>query len=241
MDARSLPRRVLAVGAHPDDLEILCAGTMARYAKAGCHVTLCNATRGDRGSGSLSMAEIAAVRDEEARRSAALMGATYKCLGFTDGQLADGDPETKSRFIDLIRETTPDVVFTHHPDDYHSDHVATSKLVFEATFVASVPLFETSLPANDRILPVFYMDTLAGIRFHPDEYVDISETFELKKEMLACHRSQVVWMRDHDNLDILDFMETMSKFRGIQCGAAYAEGFQPARAWLRQGAARLLP
>jgi N-acetylglucosamine malate deacetylase 1 len=236
-----VPRRVLAVAAHPDDIEILCAGTMARYARAGCHVVLCNATNGNRGSATLATEDIARIRRDEAEASAAVIGAEYRCLDFPDCGLDGSSLEARERFVDLVRSTKPDVVFTHHPNDYHADHVATGKLTFEATFMASVPLVSTQLPATDKILPVFYMDTLAGIRFEPEQYVDIGAVFELKREMLSKHKSQVEWMKVHDNLDLLDFMETMSKFRGIQSGVRYAEAFIPAHAWLREGTVRLLP
>jgi LmbE family N-acetylglucosaminyl deacetylase len=236
-----LPRRVLAIGAHPDDLEILCAGTMALYAAAGSKVILCNATSGNRGSATLTMEETARLRDQEAGASAGLIGAEYVCLGFDDGELEGASLDARRRFVDLIREWKPDVVFTHHPNDYHADHVAAGKLAFEATFFAGVPLLQTEHPAGVGILPVFYMDTLAGIGFEPEQYVDISSVFATKREMLSQHQSQVTWMKDHDGLNILDFMETMSKFRGIQAGVRYAEAFQPAHAWLRERAARLLP
>jgi LmbE family N-acetylglucosaminyl deacetylase len=236
-----LPRRVLAVAAHPDDLEILCGGTMALYVRAGCDVVLCNATNGDRGSATMTRQKTARVRALEAERSAAVIGASYRCLEFSDGGLDGSSLEARERFVDLVRESNPDVVFTHHPNDYHADHCATSKLSFDATFMATVPLYEAGLPATDGVLPVFYMDTLAGIGFVPERYVDITPVYDQKLKMLTQHRSQVEWMKAHDNFDLLEFMETMSKFRGIQSGVLYAEAFAPAHAWLRERTSSLLP
>jgi LmbE family N-acetylglucosaminyl deacetylase len=233
--------RVLAVVAHPDDIDILCAGTMARYAKEGAEVFLCYATSGDRGSVELSMDEIRAVRDEEARRSAAVIGAEYRCLDFHDGDLIADNSSSRERFVDLFREAKPDVVFTHHPEDYHADHQATSRLVFDTSFLATVPLLKSQRPAFDRVVPIYHMDTMAGIGFEPQEYVDISGVFDLKREMLSQHKSQVTWMKEHDDLDILDFMETMSRFRGIQCGVRHAEAFMRRQVWLRNPPVRLLP
>ena len=82
---------------------------------------------------------------------------------------------------------------------------------------------------------------MAGIGFEPREYVDISDVFELKRTMLSQHESQVSWMKEHDGLDIMDFMETMGRFRGIQCGVRYAEAFSRCQAWLRNPPRRLLP
>ncbi|HZT95667.1 MAG TPA: PIG-L deacetylase family protein [Chloroflexota bacterium] len=233
--------RVLAVTAHPDDVEILCAGTLARYAQAGNDVTICNATSGDRGSFTLSMKDIGRVRDEEARLSAGVIGARYICLGFHDCGLVASDLEARTRFIDLFREVRPDVVLTHHPDDYHADHQAVSRLVQDASFMAGVPLLETAAPNFDHSVPVIYMDTLAGLNFTPEEFVDITAVIGLKREMLAKHQSQVRWTMEHDGIDLVEFMETMGRFRGIQCGARFAEAFVPKRVWLRTARERLLP
>jgi len=229
------------VGAHPDDVEILCGGTLARYAGAGCEVIVATATAGDRGSADMTMEQTAGVRRAEAGRAAEVIGAEYRCLEFVDGSVDGSSLEARERVVDLVRKTAPDLVFTHSPVDYHADHMATSKLVVEATFLASVPLLSTGVPATDKIVPVYYMDTLAGIGFEPEQYVDITEVFDIKREMLARHESQITWMWEHDQLDFVDFMTTVSKFRGFQCGAPYAEAFRPAHAWLREHAVRLLP
>ena len=85
------------------------------------------------------------------------------------------------------------------------------------------------------------MDNLAIINFMPTEYVDITDTIDLKLEMLECHESQLKWMRDHDNIDFADFVRTCAKYRGLQCGAAYAEAFRPCFAWPKLTTKRLLP
>jgi LmbE family N-acetylglucosaminyl deacetylase len=85
------------------------------------------------------------------------------------------------------------------------------------------------------------MDTLAGIGFVPTEYVDISDFIETKLEMNNCHQSQIKWLYEHDGIDFLDFVRTVSKFRGLQCGKAYAEGFTQCKAWPRMTTVRLLP
>ena len=77
--------------------------------------------------------------------------------------------------------------------------------------------------------------------FLPGEYVDVTETWETKREMLARHSSQVDWLRYHDAIDIFAFMETVAKFRGLQCGVPYAEAFRLADAWPRVKPSRLLP
>ena len=85
------------------------------------------------------------------------------------------------------------------------------------------------------------MDSLAGVDFVPTEYVDITNEIDLKLQMLACHESQIVWMRDHDGIDFLDMIKTCSRYRGYQCGADFAEGFTRCNVYLKGTTKRLLP
>jgi LmbE family N-acetylglucosaminyl deacetylase len=233
--------RVLAVGAHPDDLEILCGGTLARYAQEGHEVIMCHATRGDRGSFVHASEEIAALRGEEARRAAEICGAEEATLGLSDGELNAADPAQRRLVIDLVREARPDVIITHHPRDYMSDHNETSKLVFDCSFHATLPLFETAKPSYANVTPIYYMDTLMGLGFQPTEYVDVSAVIETKTRMLEAHETQLTWLRDHDGVDVVEQMRALTRFRGLQCGVPYAEGFVPCLTWLRPTTRRLLP
>ncbi|MCL4300590.1 MAG: PIG-L family deacetylase [Anaerolineae bacterium] len=232
--------RILAVGAHPDDLEILCSGTLACYAAQGHQVIMAHACRGDKGHGEIPHPQVGMVRDLEAKAAAQVIGAEAMSLGFLDGEIYANE-EAMVRFVDMIRIAKPDLIITHHPDDYHGDHNAVTKLVLDASFLATVPYYVTTQPAHPLAPPIYFMDTLAGIDFSPTEYVDISSTLELKKQAMAQHVSQITWLKDHHATDILDFIETIARFRGLQCGARYAEGFQSVRAWGRIPAKRLLP
>lgn len=232
--------RILAVGAHPDDIEILCAGTLARYASDGAQVTMCIATDGAAGHRDIPPAELAAIREREARTSADVIGADLIWLGLPDELVFDDEP-TRLVFVDAVRRARPDLILTHPPDDYHPDHRAVSTLVFNASFVASLPNIATDQPAHGLVPPIRYMDTLAGKGFHPSEYVDISDTFEIKRRMLECHASQLDWLRDHDDIDVVEFMRVMARTRGFQSGVAYAEGFREADTWPRTPPRRLLP
>lgn len=232
--------RVLAVGAHPDDVEILCAGTLARYAADGHHVEIAVATDGTAGHRELPPAELAKIRETEARAAAAVIGAEFHWLGFPDEFLFDDAP-TRTAFVDLVRRARPDVILTHAQHDYHPDHRATSTLVHSASFIATLPNIVTRHDPCEAVPSLFYMDTLAGQDFHPQEFVDIAATFETKQRMLACHESQVEWLRHHDGIDILDFTEVVAKTRGMQAGVPYAEGFRPETSWSRVGPARQLP
>ena len=109
--------RVLAVGAHPDDVEILCGGTLARYAAAGHQVVVCHATTGDMGSFEHGREEISAIRLQEARAAAAILGAEHRTLGLADGEVNAADPAQKRLVVDLVRDARPDVILTHATDD----------------------------------------------------------------------------------------------------------------------------
>ena len=233
--------RILAVGAHPDDLEILCGGTLARFVAEGHEVVMCHATRGDRGSYVHSSEEIARIRGAEARRAAQVAGAEHATLGLHDGEINAADPGQQRLVVDLVRDARPDLIVTHHTGDYMGDHNEISRLVFECSFYATLPLYETGRPHHDRVAPVYFMETVMGLGFSPTEFVDVSAVIETKVRMLEAHESQLTWLRDHTGVDIVEQMKTTSRFRGQQCGVAYAEGFVPCLTWLRGTTRRLLP
>jgi N-acetylglucosamine malate deacetylase 1 len=233
---------ILAVGCHPDDLEIGCGGTLVRYALAGHRVSMCIVANGNMGHVVIQPAELRAVRAEEARLAGAMLGAAeVVMLDSNDLEVDSNRAETVNRLVDLIRCVQADVIITHPEEDYMKDHVEVSRLVFDASFSASVPHYLTPTPGVAKITPIYYMDSVAGVNFIPTEYVDISLTIEKKLQALDCHQSQVRWLLDHDGIDILDFVRTGAKFRGQQCGAAYAEGFRPCLTWPRIPTTRLLP
>ncbi|MDQ6818280.1 MAG: PIG-L family deacetylase, partial [Actinomycetota bacterium] len=130
--------RVLAIGAHPDDLEILCGGTLARYAREGHEVTMAHATDGARGGmpGELP-AHVARVRAAEAATAAGIAGALHVAVGLPDSGVSPTDLEQRRAIVELVREASPHVILTHHPSDYHGDHRDVSELVFAASFAAT--------------------------------------------------------------------------------------------------------
>lgn len=232
--------RVLAIGAHPDDLELLCGGTLARFAARGDHVVMAHACNGDKGHAEILPARLAEIRNQEAMASASVLGAESVCLGFSDGEIYVDDDSAR-RFADVLRITQPDLLITHDPADYHGDHNAVTRLVQMSSFMASVPHYPTSHPACPVVPPVYFMDTLAGVGFVPGEYVDIGETYEMKLQAMSQHKSQLGWIKQHHETDILELIEVVARFRGLQCGARYAEGFRRMEAWGRLSPTRLLP
>lgn len=232
--------RILAVGAHPDDLEVLCAGTLARYVQQGQQVVMCVATDGTAGHIVIPPIELARIREREAREAATLLGADFIWMGLPD-ELVFDNLETRLSFVDVIRQARPDVIITHDPHDYHPDHRSVSRLIFDASFVASLPNIKTQYPAHPSVPALYYMDTLAGKGFQPGEYVNSTDTMDLKRQMLACHESQITWLKEHDNIDILDFMDAVARFRGLQCGVRFAEAFRVEDVWPRTVPRRVLP
>ena len=99
------------------------------------------------------------------------------------------------------------------------------------------PEFET--PA--AVVPIYYMDTLGGHGFVPEQYVDITEEIELKLRALECHESQIKWMLEHDKIDFVEWVRASSRYRGLQSGVQYAEGFIMCKAHSRACCKRHLP
>ncbi len=231
-------RRILAIHAHPDDIEFQCAGTLALLAAAGHSIALVTMTPGDCGSRDLGPEEIAAVRREEGRQAAAVLSAPYECLEFRDLSIVV-DNDAKRRVTECIRRHRPDVVITAPPVDYMDDHEATSRLVRDGCFNASCPNYSTRqwepAPPTDHIPHLYYVDPIEGVDpfgrpVQPHFYVDISETFETKRKMLACHDSQRAWLRAQHGVDeYLESQRRWSAARGGEMGVVYAEAFRQHR------------
>jgi LmbE family N-acetylglucosaminyl deacetylase len=232
---------VLAFGCHPDDIEVACAGTLAKYISQGHRVTVCHVANGNMGHMVIPPEELREIRAKEAIGSGKLAGIDVVSCDVGDLLVYASQKEQRDAVVDVIREYQPDVIITHSPDDYMPDHVAVSKLVFDASFTASVPHYETAIPGSASITPIFYMDTLAGVNFMPTEYVDISDTLDLKLQMLERHESQFKWLRDHDKIDFAEFVRSCARFRGLQCGVQYAEAFTQCYAWPKLTTKRMLP
>ncbi|MDR3699380.1 MAG: PIG-L family deacetylase [Candidatus Sulfopaludibacter sp.] len=230
--------RILAIHAHPDDVEILAGGTVALLAGLGHAITIATFTAGDCGSRELGPEEIAAVRGKEAARSAARIGAAYVCLGMRDLAIFNDDP-SRRRVVEVLRQTRPQLVLTSSPVDYLCDHEAASALVRDACFAAPAPNYHTGAadpaPPLDAVPHLYWMDPVGGgdregHPVAPDFVVNVAETFARKREMLSEHASQRVWLRQHHGTDdYLDTMERWTRERGRQAGFPYGEGFRQYR------------
>lgn len=239
--------RVLAIGAHPDDIEIACSGTLAKCVARGDTVIVCHVSSGNLGHVVIPPDELRKIRKQEAIKAGSLCGIEVIDGGFDDLEIYENNKEARDKLVDVIRYANPDFIITHDPNDYMPDHTAVSKLVFDASFTATLPNYVCSYRRYSKddtpakLVPIFYMDTLAGVNFNPTIFVDVTETIDLKLKMLNCHESQVVWMKDHDGIDFLDMVKTCSKYRGYQCGVDFAEGFTSCQVYLKGTTKRLLP
>jgi len=224
-------RTVLAFMAHPDDAEMLCAGTLIRLAEAGWRVHIATAANGDCGTTSETPWAIAGRRTEEAREAAALIGGAYHCLGQRDGFVVYDKP-TLQQAYDLFRRVTPSLVFAHSAEDYMMDHVQSSLLARAASFLygapncSAFPVLEGSgVPYLYYCDPVEARDPL-GRPVEPTTVVEITDQLEKKAEMLACHASQRQWLMAHHGMD--EYIESMKRhvrMRGEQVGVPAAEAF----------------
>jgi len=226
----------LAFMAHPDDAEFLCGGALALLARRGWRVHVATATPGDCGSSTLGPEAIAAIRRQEARSAAAILGGEFHCLERRDLQVRY-DPDTLLAACGLLRSVRPHLVITHSPGDYMVDHEQISLVARAAAFNAPIP--NAPAPPGSRPLEaiphLYYADPVEGRDnlgdpVSPGLLIDISATLETKLEMLACHASQREWLRSHHGIDeYLDGARRWSRERGALAGCAYAEGFRQHR------------
>jgi LmbE family N-acetylglucosaminyl deacetylase len=231
----SRPLRILALHAHPDDLEFQCAGTLALLRQAGCAVIMATMTPGDCGSAEHDAEAIAAIRRAEAKAVAETIGADYLCLEFRDLAIFNDD-ESRRRVTECLRQARPDVVLSPPPVDYLCDHEMTSLLVRDACFCAPIPNYTTRLwdpaPPLEKVPCLYFVDAIEGSdrdgRLLPAGfYVDVSAVFAVKRAMLACHASQRNWLlRQHGIDEYLDSQAAWSRRRGAEVGVEHAEAFR---------------
>jgi len=206
--AAQAPLSVVCVGAHPDDPESGCGGTLARYAAAGHVVRIVYLTRGERGIEGKSLEDAAHIRTLEAEAACVVLGVTPVFFGQVDGA-TEVTKQHQAAMTKLLGDAKPDVVFLHWPVDTHPDHQAASLLGLRACMALRTP-------------SVYFFEVNAGSQtsaFRPDTYVDISPVVEKKKAALLAHASQDgagIWRAHH---------EPMANWRGRESGALAAEGF----------------
>ena len=225
--------RLVAMMAHPDDVEITIGGTLFHLKELGWELRIITMTAGDCGSPTLRPEEIARIRYAEAQAAADFLGAQYACVGLMDVEVF-ANAENLRGVVDAMRKFDPDVVITHSPVDYMLDHEETSRLVRGATFAMAMTNYTSrhSPPVKaGRTTPaLYYADPLEGMdvfgqRIYPQFYVDVSKQLAKKCAMLARHTSQREWLRSHHGVD--EYLDQVTKWAacyGRECGFTYAEG-----------------
>jgi len=223
---------ILALHAHPDDIETLAAGTLALLAAQGHRIVIATATAGEGGATETSAEETAAIRRGEAAASASVIGAAYHCAGLPDLGVFNDDG-ARRRITEVVRAARPDIVLAASSADYHPDHEAVSVLARDACFAASVPNYRTGEAAPLEAIPhLYFMDPIGGrdregLRVKPDFGVDIGDFLQTKRRMLMAHESQVAWVaRQHGVADFTASMVAWAERRGRDFGVRHAEGFR---------------
>lgn len=220
---------VLAIGAHPDDIEFYCAGTLQRYKAQGHRIFIALATSGNIGSNVVESREkIAAIREAESAQAAKLLDAELRFMRYDDELLLD-TVESRRTVLNAIRWANPEVILTHYPGDPSTDHAMTGRIVSEVILSVPGKLVPADEPAISKAPSIFFWDTFAGISFMPEVYIDITETMDLKLQGLELYVSQREWMDVFTEESFVEYVRTQCRFRGMQAGCRYAEAFIPHR------------
>ncbi len=217
------PVDVLAFGAHPDDVELGCGGTLVKLVRQGYTVGIVDLTEGE-----MASRGTVAERYQESEAARAILGASVRVnLKIPDAGIAINE-EHRNRVIQVVRELKPTLVFLPYFDDRHPDHKHASQLVTEGCFYSGLAKILPDLPAHRPNRLVYYPMTY---EFTPSFVVDISEEFDTKKEALEAYRSQFFnprWPGKQTFVSSRWFMEAVefkARHYGWLAGVEYAEPF----------------
>jgi len=227
-------RAALAVGAHPDDVEFMMAGTLLMLAGAGMYIHIWSIANGCCGTVTGTRDEMVKIREEEARASAAVAGARWH-PPLVDDMSIVFDTALVCRIASVLREVRPAVLLVPSPEDYMEDHENTCRAVVTAAFTMGMPAFETDppLPAWDGDVTIYHAMPFGlrdGMRrlVRPGSYVDVERVMPVKSEMLAQHQSQEHFLRASQGTgSYMGAMEEMCREVGGMSGEfRYAEGWR---------------
>ena len=205
-------KKVLVIGAHPDDPESGCGGTIATLKDRGYEVVCVYLTRGERGIEGKTLKEAAAIRTAEAEEAAKILGVRHIFLTQIDGA-TEINPQRYDEMFNLINEEKPDIVFTHWPINGHRDHRICSLLTYD------------SWRRSGYAFDLYYFEVMTGTQtqnFHPTVYVDISAVREIKHKACYAHKSQFIEQEE----DVMkQWHSPMEIFRGLESQTPFAEAF----------------
>jgi len=220
---------IMSIGAHPDD-EIWCAGTLAKYARAGHTVTIVAMTRGQMGHMTMPTEELAQVREREFRESASVIRGEPVVLDFMDTAVPH-NRESAMALMKVLREYRPDIVLTHPTEGRHPDHRNTGRNVSDAFYLASIPLLKTEHEWHD-VRQIYTGSSGEGAH---DVFIDVTDTIDIKIEAMSKHKSQYEgWLQEHQagldrggKIDMYAARRRAARLLGAKCGVEYAEAFTP--------------
>ena len=211
---------LMLIGAHHDDNELM-AGTITRHRRTGWRVVSVVMTDGRWTYASISNDNIE-LREAESRAAAKLLDIESVFLRFPEGGFRATE-EVCRVVVETIRRNRPAIIVTHPSSDYHSDHMETCRCVSDAIYRAGNNTYEAAGEAWSGMR--FYYCDAWFVPFEPDVYVDASEHIDLKREALACHKSQLDSSGPKRG-DMIDAEMTRARYRGFECGCEYAEAFR---------------
>jgi bacillithiol biosynthesis deacetylase BshB1 len=222
-----MPVDVLAIAAHPDDVELTCAGTLVRLKRAGKTFGIIDLTRGEMGTRG-----DAATRERESRRAAEILGASFReALDFGDGGLVVSR-ENELALIDVVRREKPRLVLTSYPEDRHPDHRRAGELVRDATYYAGLRKIETKHPAHRPQQTVYFSTAFV----HPPTFVvDVTATMETRREAIRAFASQFhdPTSREPQTMlsqqSFLDSVDARARYFGFMINVEFGEGFVSSR------------
>jgi LmbE family N-acetylglucosaminyl deacetylase len=226
---------LLAVAAHPDDIELRFAGTMLLMARAGWELHYLNIGTGSLGSVEWDPARTREIRREEARSAAAVLGARWHPPMAEDLEIFYGD-ELVRNVAAVVRSVDPSVILTHPPVDYMEDHTASCRLAVTAAFTKAIPNYRSEPPTETSMSPVAVYHSLPhglvtplGGTVFPRYFVDIEEVLEERVRALECHLSQKAWLEASQGLGALGRYSRVDAGRVGQMSGrfSYAEGWWP--------------
>jgi len=220
---------ILVFGAHPDDAELACSGTIAKHIAAGKKVGIVDLTKGELGTRGT-----AELRMKEAEKSSKILGISFRDnLGFADGFFSN-DKEHQLAIIKKIRQYQPEIVLANSISDRHPDHGKAAKLVADSCFYAGLLKIETNWEGKKQKewRPKAVYHYIQDYSLEPDFVVDTSDFFEIKKNAILSFSSQFYDPTNKEPMtpisskEFLNFVKARDIHYGRPIGAKYAEGFK---------------